>query len=150
MLCELAVVDLEPDQFPLAVHEVAFAGVQFNVTESPLFTVTDLAPLANKLTEGGLPGGLTFTVTLSDDDPPAFEHVMVYVWDELKLPVLSEPFVALLPDQPFDALQLSALVDVHDNVAESPLDIVIGPSEPLALISTETACGVGVGVLLAV
>ena len=46
----------------------------------------------------------------------------------------------MLPDQSPEAVQEVALVEVQERVAELLYDIVIGPSEPLALIST-----VGIG-----
>ena len=61
---------------------------------------------------------------------------MVKVFEEVKLPIDSELEVALLPNQPPEAVQELALVDVQVKLTTVLHLIAIGPSEPLALIST--------------
>jgi hypothetical protein len=64
---------------------------------------------------GGLP---TFTVTLSEAEPPGPVQVKVYVRELVRLPVDSEPEVGLEPDQAPEAAQAVALVEVQERVAE--------------------------------
>jgi hypothetical protein len=45
---------------------------------------------------------------------------------DLSAPVDCEPLVALLPDQPPDAVHAVAFVEVHANVELSPLDTELG------------------------
>ncbi len=45
-------------------------------------------------------GDPTFTVTLSEAEPPGPVQVKVYVFELVRLPVDSEPEVAFEPDQP--------------------------------------------------
>lgn len=79
----------------------------------------------------------TFTVTLSGIDvPPGPVQVKVYVWEEIRLPVDSEPLVPFEPDQKPEAVQEVALAEVQDKVTGILKEIETGPSEPLALRST--------------
>ena len=49
-----------------------------------------------------------FTVTLSVSEPAVLVQVMVYVLDEVRLPVDSEPDNGFCPDQALEAVQASA------------------------------------------
>jgi len=58
--------------------------------------------------------------------PPGPLQVSVYVVVALSAPVLALPLVRLVPDQPPEALQLVAFVDVQLSVEAEPLFTVPG------------------------
>jgi hypothetical protein len=58
----------------------------------------------------------TFTVTLSEAEPPGPLQVRVYVFDKVRFPVDPEPDVGFEPDQSPEAVQDVALVEVHESV----------------------------------
>ena len=65
-------------------------------------------------------GGVTVTATLLCALPPEPLHVSMNVVDELSEPVLCEPLVALIPDQPTLAVQPSAFVLLQVSVELEP------------------------------
>jgi hypothetical protein len=110
-----------PDQAPEAVHEVAFVDDQLNVEALPLATVLGLAV---KLTVGAAP--VTETVADCVALPPVPVQVSTYVVLALSAPLDCEPLIALLPDQPPEAVQDVALVDDHVSFEAPPLATVLG------------------------
>ena len=93
----LPLVGLAPDQLPEAVQLVAFAEFQLSIDAAPVATVPGLAVSE---TDGGAGGMPTATVTVWLASPPAPEQVSVKSLVAFSAPVASEPFTALLPDQP--------------------------------------------------
>ena len=73
-------------------------------------------------------GGGTATVTVTDwlAEPPVPEQVSVYVVFAVRLPVLCEPDVGIVPDQPPDALHEDELVELHVSVEAVPEVIEFG------------------------
>ena len=59
---------------------------------------------------------------------------MPYILDLVKLLIVSEPEVGFEPDQPLEAVQAVTLAEVQERVALALKAMVIGPSEPLALM----------------
>ncbi len=106
---------------PEAVHEVALVVDQLKVDEEPL--VIEIGE-AVRVTVGAA----TVTVTVTDCVivPPAPVQARVYVFEEVRLPVDSEPEVDLVPVQPFEAVHEVALVVDQLKVDEEPLVIEIG------------------------
>ena len=113
----LPLVGLAPDQLPEAAQLVAFAEFQLSIDEAPVAT---LPGLAVSETDGGAGGIPTATVTVWLASPPAPEQVSVKSLVAFSGPVASEPFTALLPDQPPPATQLAALVVLHASVEPLP------------------------------
>ena len=91
-----------------------------------------------------------FITTLSDAAPPAPLQVRVYVFelDKFEVDILPEK-IPFSPDQSPEAVQEVVFVDVQVKTAELLLEIVIGPSELLALIFTVGAGGTQVTVSVA-
>jgi hypothetical protein len=114
-------IALVPVQAPEALHEVALVAVQLNVEALPLATVLGLAV---KLTVGA--GAETETVALWVALPPAPVQVIAKVLSAVSAPLDWEPLVALLPDQPPDAVQAVALTDDHVKIELAPLATVLG------------------------
>ena len=119
--------DLVPDQAPEAVQEVAFVADQVRVELPPLATV--LGP-ADKVTTGA--AAVTETVVDCVALAPRPVQVSVYVVLALSAPVDWEPLMALLPDQPPEAVQAVALLETQLTVELPPLATVLG----LALMLT--------------
>jgi hypothetical protein len=69
---------------------------------------------------------LTATVVDWLAEPPDPVHVSVKVVFAERTPVLSEPVIALVPDQPPDALQDVALVELQVSVEAVPEVIEVG------------------------
>lgn len=83
----------------------------------------------------------TFTVTLSDAEPPGPSQVMVYVLEDVRLPVDCEPLVAFDPLQAPEAVQDVVFEELQERLAEVLYEMEMGPSCPFALISTDGAVG---------
>ena len=79
---------------------------------------------------GGGGGGTEETVTLAlaFADPPAPVHVSVYVAVAVGVTACVPP-IALVPVQPFEAVQLVALVELQVSVADAPAVIEVGFAE---------------------
>jgi hypothetical protein len=122
-----------PDQPPEAVQAVALVEDQVRVEAPPLET---LLGLALKLNVGA--GVETDTVTDCEAEPPAPEHVSVYLVAAVIAAVEAEPLVALLPLHPAEAAQAVALTEDHVSVEAPPVLTVVG----FALSVTEGADGV--------
>jgi hypothetical protein len=110
-----------PVQPPDAVQEVALVEVHVRVALLPDTTVVGLAP---KLTVGA---GVV-TVTLADAEPLPPVPVQVSVKDcvAVRAPVDWDPLVPKVPDQPPEAVQEVALVDVHVRVELLPDTTLVG------------------------
>jgi len=121
-------IALVPVQAPDALHAVALVAVQLNVEALPLATVLGLAV---KLSVGA--GAETDTVALWVALPEGPVQVIANVLSALSAPLDWEPLVALLPDQPPDAVQAVALTDDHVNVELPPLATVLGLAAMLTL-----------------
>lgn len=115
------VVASVPLQPPDAVHEVALVEDQDSVELPPFATVLGLAL---KLTVGA--GELTVTVEDCAALPPVPVQVSVYVAFAVSAPVDDDPLMALLPDQPPDAVQAVALVLDQLRVEVLPLSMELG------------------------
>ena len=113
-------VALLPLQPPEAAQLVAFVEFHVSVEAVPL-AMLDGATL--NVTVGG---GTTETVTLWLALPPVPEHASVYVVVAVSGAVVSLPDTALMPNQPFEAEQLEAFVELHVSAEEAPLLIVVG------------------------
>jgi hypothetical protein len=118
--CEPLVAKV-PDQPPEAVQAVAFVEDQVKVELPPLATLLGLALIVTD-------GAAAETVTVADwlALPPAPVHVSVNWVFVVRLPVLCEPLVALLPVQPPEAVQDVALVEDQVRVEVAPLATVLG------------------------
>lgn len=116
-----------PDQAPEALHAVAFADDHESVALAPLLMA--LGPTL-RLTVGS--GALTETVVDCAALPAGPRQVSVYVALCVSAPVKLEPLVALLPDQPPEAVQAVTLAEDHVRVALPPEAMVLG----LALMVT--------------
>jgi hypothetical protein len=103
----------DPLQPLLAVHDVAFAVVQFSVTLAPEATCVALAD--SDSVGAAVGGGVVVTATDSERDaePPAPVHVMSNVVFALRIGEVSLPEVTLLPAQPPAAVQEVAFVVLH-------------------------------------
>jgi hypothetical protein len=112
---------LVPDQAPEAVQAVAFAEDQLSIALAPLAIA--LGPTL-KLTVGV--GDLTETVVDCVALPPGPLQVKVYVVLASTAPVDSVPRVALLPDQPPEAVHAVELVDDQAMAVLPPWEIVLG------------------------
>lgn len=132
--CDPLVAKL-PDQAPEAPHEVALVEDQVRVAAPPLVTVLGLALRVTV-------GGRDVTVTVADCAalPPVPVQVKVYVVFALSAPVDCEPLIALLPDQPLEAVQDVAWVLVQITVELLPLSIVLG-------LAVRLIVGAGAGVV---
>jgi hypothetical protein len=110
-----------PLQPPEAVHDVALVEVQVSVEDPPLATAVGLAISVAVGT------GLTVTVTLAAGlVPPAPLQVREYVLSAVNASVFWLPLLAMGPDQPPDALQAVALVELQVRSAAPPLLMVEG------------------------
>jgi hypothetical protein len=121
-------IALLPVQAPDALHEVALADDQLNVEALPLATVLGLAV---KFTVGA--GAETETVALWLALPPAPVQVIAKVLSAVSAPLDWEPLVALLPDQPPEAVHAVALTDDQVNTELVPLGTVLGLAAMLTL-----------------
>lgn len=77
-----------------------------------------------------------FTETPALIGPLALAQVMVNVWGAVIPDVVSVPLVFFAPDHPPEAVQEVTLADVHVKVTKVLFETEIGPSEPLAFMST--------------
>ncbi|MDP3991507.1 MAG: hypothetical protein Q8P66_01210, partial [Candidatus Colwellbacteria bacterium] len=119
------------------MHEVALLEVQERAAEDPeSMVIGPSEPFALMSTVGGS-SAPTLTVTLSETLPPGPKQVIVYPREEVSGPVGWEPAIGLNPLQPPEAMHEVALLEVQERVAEDPESMVMGPSEPFALMSTE-------------
>jgi hypothetical protein len=118
-------VALAPDHAPDAVQLSALVDDQVSVALAPLARVCGLAEI---VTVGGVGGGAAVTVTVADCEalPPAPVQLSVNPLVVVNIPVDSEPLVALAPDHPPEAMQLSAPVDDQVSVELAPLAIACG------------------------
>ena len=130
-------VALVPDQPPEAVQEVALVEDQVSVEAPPLVTEVGLAVSDTVGTGGGGGGAVTMTVADVPALPPAPVQVRVKLPFAVSAPVDWLPEVALVPDQPPEAVQLVALVEDQVSVELAPLAIICG----LALSITVGAPG---------
>lgn len=112
---------LVPDQAPEAVHDVALVAVQVSVELPPLATELGLAA---KVTVGV--GEVTETVADCEALPPLPVQERPYVALAVSVPVVCDPFSALLPDQAPEAVQEVALVDDQLNAEALPRATVLG------------------------
>ena len=80
--------------------------------------------------DGGAEGD-DVTVTIADfpAEPPLPVQVSEYVVVAARPPVLCEPEVAFVPDQPPEAVQELAFVEFHESVEELPDVIVLGAAD---------------------
>jgi hypothetical protein len=106
---------LTPDQPPEAVQEVALVDDQFKVEPLP---VTTLLGLAVKCTVGA--GEVTDTVVDCVALLPLPVQVSPKVVSLVSAPVVCEPLMALLPDQPPEAVQEVALLADQVSVDAPP------------------------------
>lgn len=81
--------------------------------------------MAAKLTVGA-GGAVTLTVKLRVPTPPTPLQVKVKDVLAVRVPVVCDPLVALVPVQPPLAVQLVALVELHVSVEELPLTTEVG------------------------
>lgn len=126
-------VALVPYQTPEAVHELVFAEDQLKVR---MLLDTDTGPLDSfilRSTETPVEG---FAVTLSDDVPPLPVQVIVNVVDDVILDVDADPEVPRDPDQPPEAVQDVASVDVQLSITGLLFETDTDPSELFISIST--------------
>jgi hypothetical protein len=121
-------VALVPDQAPDAAQEVALMADQVRVALPPRAIVLGLA---DKLTVGA--GALTETVADCVALPPAPVQVSAYVVLAVIALLDCEPLIALLPDQPPEAVQAVVLVDDQVSVVVAPLLTVLGAAERLTV-----------------
>jgi hypothetical protein len=122
---------------PEAVHEVALLAVQLKLVLPPLDTLVEPAL---KLTVGAE----AVTVTVADwvALPPAPVQVSMYLVVVVRDVVFAEPVVVSVPDQPPEAAQEVALLELQLKVDELLLFTVLG----LALKATVGAAAVTVTV----
>jgi hypothetical protein len=80
----------------------------------------------NTASGGGGDAALTDTVTLLLAEPPEPEQLRANVVVALSEPTDWEPLTALLPDQPFAAVQLVAFAEIHVSVELLPLVTEVG------------------------
>jgi hypothetical protein len=132
VLCEPDVA-LLPDHEPDAVQAVAFVLLHVNVDAAPDATLVGDAP---SVTVGA---GNIDTDVLRVTDPPAPVHVSENVVFAFSAPVLWLPDVALLPDQPPDAVQLLALVVLHVSVDAEPAATLAGDADNVSVGAGNTA-----------
>jgi len=114
-------VALVPDQPPEAVQDVAFVEDQVSVDDPPL--ATDVGFAVRDTVGAGVD-----TVTVADAlcAPLAPVQVRLKVLLLVNAPEDSLPEVALVPDQPPEAVQDVASVEDHVSVADAPLLTVLG------------------------
>lgn len=135
-----------PDHAPDAVHEVALVDDHVNVAAPPLATFVGSA--LNAIVGAGGGAGVLCTKTVTDRDPvppgplQESENVLLAVSG----PVVSEPAVALTPDQAPDARHVVASFAVQVSVAAAPLGMLTG----LASSDTDGAAGGGAASMLIV
>lgn len=110
-----------PLQPPLAEHVVASVDDHVSVVDWPLAMERGSAA---RVTVGA--GGVTATDVVATPLPPGPVQLSVNAVVAVNGPVDWLPLVALLPDQPPEAEQLVALVDVQVRVAEAPLATLDG------------------------
>ena len=116
-------VALVPDQPPEAVQEVALVEDQLRVEAPPLVTEVGFA-----VSDTVGSGGAAVTVTVADALalPPAPVQVRVKLPFAVRAPVDWLPEVALVPDQPPEAVQEVALVEDQVRVEAPPLVTEVG------------------------
>jgi len=126
---KLPLVALAPVQDPEAVQLVALLADQLIVAEAPcLIEVGDTAMVTVGV------GWLTVTETDLFTVPPAPVQLMVYVTVPVAAGVTDWlPLMALLPDQPPEAVQLVTLVVAHDSVVALPSVTVLGEALKLSV-----------------
>jgi len=134
------------------VQLVALVEDQVRVADEPLVT---LVGLAVRLTVGLGTTSVTWALSAAAVVPLAPLQVSVKIVELVRAPVLALPLVALLPDQPPEAVQLVALLEVQTRVADEPLLTVVGAAirlrvgfsgvAPLPLPPQPTANSRGIG-----
>lgn len=122
-----------PVHEPDAVHAVAFVELQVSVDADPDAT---LVGEALNVTVG--------TAKIETDaacvtEPPAPEHVSENDVFALSAPVDCVPDVALLPDQPPDAVQLVAFVVLHVSDDAEPDATLVGDADNVSVGAGNTA-----------
>ena len=115
-----------PLQAPEAAHDVALVEFQVSVEAPPLGTLVGFA------VNVAVGTGLAVTVTAAETAelvPPEPVQVREYEESVVKAPVLWLPLVANGPDQPPEAVQDVASVELQVNMAASPLLTVVGEAD---------------------
>lgn len=126
----LPLAALLPLQPPDATQLVPFAVLHVRVDDPPLATTAGFAP---KEIVGGC-GGVTVTVTVCPS-VLAPEQVNVKLVVAFSGPTNRLPLVGCGPDQPSDATQLVALVDVQLSVVEPPAVTVCGVAFSVTVVT---------------
>ena len=132
MLC-VPDVAFVPVQEPDAVHDVAFAELHVRVDAEP-----DATLVGDAL---NVTVGAARIATEADcvTVPPAPEQVSENEVFALNAPVDCVPDVALLPDQPPDAVQPVAFVVLHVRVEAEPDATLVGDAENVNVGADSTA-----------
>jgi len=112
-----------PVQSPLAVQLVAFVLLHVNVELPPLDT---LVGETLSVSVGAAGGCCTVTVAVAEFDPPVPLQFKEKLEFAVSAPVLCEPLVALVPDQPPEAVHDVAFVADQVSVLALPLVTVVG------------------------
>lgn len=120
MDCEPVIASL-PDHACEATQAVALVDDHDSIEALPLATVLGVAL---KVTVGA--GELTVTVADCAAVPPVPVQLKVYVAFAVSGAVACDPFTALVPDQPPDAVHAVALVLAQVKVEVLPLATVLG------------------------
>ena len=115
-----------PLQPPEAVQDVALVELQVSVEAPPLATLVGFA--VNAAVGTGLAAIVTVAAAAAPV-PPEPIQVSEYVVSVVKAPVLWLPLVANGPDQPPEAVQDVASVELQVNMAASPLLTVVGEAD---------------------
>ena len=124
---------LEPVHEPDAVHAVAFVAVHVSVDVEPEAT------LVGEAVNVSVGAGNSETVTDCVAEPPEPVHVSVYEPFAVSAPVDCVPDVALLPDQPPDAVQLVAFVVLHVSDDAEPDATLVGDADNVSVGAGNTA-----------
>jgi hypothetical protein len=132
-LCEPLIAS-PPDHAPDAAQLVEFVLDQVSVVLPPAETPFGFAA---SVTVGD--PAVTLTVALCDALPPPPAHVNVNVELFVNVPVLCEPDVAFVPDQPPDAAQLVAFDELHVSVDADPDCTLVGDALIVTVGAAETA-----------
>ena len=122
-MLEVPDVAFVPVQSPLAVQLVAFVLLHVSVELPPLDT---LVGETLRFSVGAAGGCCTVIVAVAELDPPVPLQFNEKLALAVSAPVLCEPLVALVPDQPPDAVHDVAFVADQVSVLEPPLVTVVG------------------------
>jgi hypothetical protein len=107
----------DPDQSPAAVQAVALVEIQ--VIVSVAASATDVEVAVTEAVGMG-DGGVTATLTEADPLPPAPVQVSEKVAFCMRPATVSVPETGFDPDQPSEAVQPDAFVEVHVSFTEPP------------------------------